>query len=149
MKQEYIDTGKVYYVFKDYPIKQLHPQAHIAAQAAECAGEQGKYWEMHDALFVDPKEWDTTEEAVRSATTRYAGNLALEATQFARCMEPDSPAAANVAANIAEAQRLGLTGTPAFVINGKLLAGAQPLDVFQRVYERELESVGAPKGNGG
>jgi protein-disulfide isomerase len=143
LKQEYIDTGKVYYVFKDYPIKQLHPQAEIASQAAECAGEQGKYWEMHAALFEHPAEWDTTEEVARTTMDRYATDLALEAGQFTSCMEPDSPARADVEANMAEGRRLGLNGTPAFVVNGKLLSGAQPLDVFQRVFDRELKSVGA------
>ena len=143
LKQEYIDTGKVYYVFKDYPIKQLHPQAEIASQAAECAGEQGKYWDMHAALFENAAEWDTTEEAARSAMNGYAEDLALEAVQFASCMEPGSPARADVESNMAEGRRLGLTGTPSFVINGKLLAGAQPLDVFQRVFDRELKNVGA------
>jgi protein-disulfide isomerase len=133
----------VYYVFKDYPIKELHPQAEIASQAAECAGAQGKYWEMHAALFENSAEWDTTEEVARSTMSRYATDLALETGQFTGCMEPGSSAGANVEANMAEGRRLGLNGTPAFVVNGKLLSGAQPLDVFQRVFDRELKNVGA------
>lgn len=143
IKKEYIDTGKVYYVFKDYPIKQLHPQAELASQAAECAGEQGKYWEMHETLFSNPQEWDTTEPAAREAMTKYAGDLQLDSTKFAACMEPGATARSDVEANMAEGRHLNLTGTPSFVINGKLLAGAQPLDVFQRVFDRELASAGA------
>ena len=154
LKQQYIDTGKVYYVFKDYPIKQLHPQAEIASQAAECAGEQGKYWEMHAALFANPGEWDTTEDVAREVMTRYAAELNFDAAQFASCMEPGTTARADVEANMDEGRRLGLTGTPSFVINGKLLAGAQPLDVFQRVLteksstRRIRNKVGGSSGNG-
>jgi protein-disulfide isomerase len=132
----------VYYVFKDYPIIQLHPQAEIASQAAECAGAQGKYWEMHAILFDGASVWDTTEETARTTMAGYAEDLALDAAQFATCMEPDSPARADVEANMAEGRRLNITGTPSFVINGKLLAGAQPLNVFQRVLTRELQNAG-------
>ncbi len=142
IKKAYIDTGKVYYVFKDYPITQLHPQAEIASQAAECAGAQGKYWEMHEALFAQPEEWDTTEAAARDAMTRYAQEFSLDGTQFASCMQSDTLARSDVEANMAEGRQLGLTGTPSFVINGKLLAGAQPLDVFERVLDREIQSAG-------
>ena len=55
LKRDYIDTGKVRYVFRDYPLAQIHPQARKAAEAAHCAGDQGKYWEMHDRLFRNQK----------------------------------------------------------------------------------------------
>ncbi len=127
----------MYYVYKDFPIMQLHPQAHIAAEAAECAGEQGAYWRMHRTLFAAPSEWDTTEEAARAAFTRYAVDLGLDGARFDSCMagggyQPD------ILANMAEGRRLGVTGTPAFIVNGKIMAGAQETEVFRRVLDREL-----------
>ena len=124
-------------MYKDFPIVQLHPQAHIAAEAAECAGEQGGYWRMHGALFAAPSEWDTTGEAARAAFKRYAADLGLDGARFDSCMaegryQPD------ILANIAEGRRLGVTGTPAFIVNGKIMAGAQETEVFRRVLDREL-----------
>jgi protein-disulfide isomerase len=130
----------VFYVYKDFPIVQLHPQAHIAAEAAECAGEQGKYWEMHHALFGAPSDWDTTEEAARAAFEAYASDLGLDIAQFAACMQ-QARYRGNVTTNIAEGRHFGLTGTPAFVINGKLLSGAHPVDVFRSVIDRELAAA--------
>lgn len=104
---------------------------------------------MHAALFENSAEWDTTEEAARSTMNSYAAELGLDPAKFVSCMAPGSPARLNVESNIAEGRRLGLNGTPAFVVNGKLLSGAQPLDVFQRVIDRELQSVGAEKGDEG
>lgn len=116
---------------------ELHPQAHLAAEAAECAGEQGQYWEMHTILFASPSDWDTTEAAAREAFAGYATQLGLETEQFAACMS-ESRYRDNVDANLAEGRRLGVTGTPAFVINGKFLGGAQPTEIFKRVIDREL-----------
>ena len=127
----------MYYVYKDFPILQSHPQAGLAAEAAECAGEQGKYWEMHGALFAEPSAWDTTEESARETFRGYAETIGLETAPFEACFE-EGRYGANVQANMAEGRYLGVTGTPAFVINGKLLAGAQPTEVFQQVIEREL-----------
>ncbi len=120
---------------------QLHPQAHLAAEAAECAGEQGQYWEMHTTLFASPSDWDTTEAAAREAFAGYATRLGLETERFVACMT-EGRYRDNVDANLAEGRRLGVTGTPAFVINGKFLAGAQPTDIFKRVIDRELNSLG-------
>ena len=129
----------MYYIYKDFPLTQAHPQAHLAAEAAECAGEQGKYWEMHSALFASPSEWDTTEQAARSSFDRYAGEIGLDPGAFGACMA-EGRYRANVEANFAEGRRLGIGGTPVFIINGKLLTGAQPTDVFKRAFDRELKT---------
>ena len=125
-------------MYKDFPIKELHPQAHLAAEAAECAGEQGGYWSMHATLFAAPSEWDTTEDAARAAFGLYAGKLGLDAARFESCLA-EGRYRPDVEANMAEGRRLGVTGTPAFIINGKIMAGAQPVEVFQRVLNRELK----------
>ena len=130
----------MYYVYKDFPIRQLHPQAELAAEAAECAGEQGKYWEMHKALFARPSQWDTTAQAARAAFARYAEDIELDLEAFAACLDTGRQRP-NVEANMAEGHYLGITATPAFVINGKLLSGAQATTLFKRVFDRELKAL--------
>ena len=130
----------MYYVFKDFPNIRSHPQAHLAAEAAECAGEQGKYWEMHRALFAAPSEWDTTEQAARAAFEHYANEIELDAQLFGGCMA-EGRYRANIEGNWAEGRHLGVAGTPVFIINGKLLAGAHPLHVFKRAFDRELKAL--------
>lgn len=137
IKARYIDTGKLYYVFKDLPILSNHPQAGLAAQAAECAGAQGKYWEMHGKLFAQPQEWDTTSTAARTQFERYADVIGADAVELSRCID-EGRFFDEVRFDIAEATGLGLTGTPAFLINGKLLSGARPPEQFIQVLDREL-----------
>lgn len=138
LKAQYIDTGKIYYVFKDFPITESHPQAALAAEAAECAGTQGGYWPMHDQLFTDQSDWDG-----RSATTaqasfrRYAETIGLDTTAFDQCMTSQQ-FADEVQRDWSEARSLGLTGTPAFIINGKLMSGARPFEQFKQVLDKEL-----------
>jgi protein-disulfide isomerase len=127
----------VYYVYKDFPIVNNHPQAALAAEAAECAGDQDKYWDMHDQLFAQPEEWDTTPEDARSSFRRYAEVLALNADDLLRCVD-EGRYREEVQADFDEAVGLGLNGTPAFIINGKLLVGAQPAEVFVEVLDQEL-----------
>lgn len=141
IKSRYIDTGKLYYVFKDFPIVELHPYAPLAAQAAECAGAQGRYWEMHSKLFARPDEWAASEAEAIAAFQRYAAVLELDVDAHTRCVaerdtEPD------VRRNIDEARALGLGATPMFIINGKLLSGAHPTDVFIRAIDGELRDLG-------
>jgi protein-disulfide isomerase len=142
LKRDYIDTGRVFYVFKDFPIVQLHPQAKLAAEAAECVGRQGAYWQMHEVLFANQSTWDTTAAVARAAFAQYAGDLKIDRHAFETCMD-QGQTRANVEKNMAEGQHLGIDGTPSFVINGKLLSGAQPTETFQRVFDRELEALGA------
>ena len=127
-------------MYKDFPIATLHPQAPLAAEAAECAGEQGRYWEMHRTLFAAPSQWAVSASKARSTFGRYATDHSLDTEQFDACMA-EGRYRANVEANLAEGRYLGVTGTPAFVINGKLLAGAQPAEIFRRVFDRELASL--------
>ena len=140
IKAAYIDSGKVYYVFKDLPIVQAHPQAALAAEAARCAGDQSKYWEMHAALFAAPSEWDTTVTAASAAFAGYASQIGLDPAAFGACMA-DRRYQASVAANLAQGRHLGLTGTPSFIVDGKLLAGEYPFSVFQTAFDHELEAI--------
>lgn len=131
----------MYYVLKDYPIVELHPVAPLAAQAAECAGAQDRYWPMHSKLFAQPDEWAESPDAALAAFRRYAEALQLDADEHARCLA-DGDFADDVNRNVSEARSLGLGATPMFIINGKLLSGAHPTDVFIRAIDGELYDLG-------
>ncbi len=134
--KDYIDTGKVKYVFMDFPLDSIHPQARKAAEAAECAGAQDKYWEMHDKLFGDQATWNGNDKAV-DVFKKYAADLKLDATAFDKCLD-EGKFAAEVEADEQEGLAAGVTGTPAFFINGRYLSGAQPFEVFQQIIDSLL-----------
>jgi protein-disulfide isomerase len=125
--------GKIRWVFRDFPIASLHPQAHKAAEAARCAGEQGTFWEYHDLLFGSQSP--TTIEDFK----RYAEQLKLDLNSFGQCLDSGKHRAA-VEADVQEGARLGVTGTPTFFINGRILVGAQPLENFRKIIEAELRA---------
>lgn len=133
---DYIEAGKVRYVYKDFPLTSIHPQAPKAAEAARCAREVGGddlYWKMHDLLFEGQGEWSGNPES-ESVFKGYAGELGLDQSSFDECLDSGRHAAA-VAANLQEGAGFGITGTPAFYINGQPLRGAQPYEVFVQVIE--------------
>jgi protein-disulfide isomerase/plastocyanin len=128
--KDYIETGKVKYVFRDFPLD-FHPSAQKAAEAAECAGEQGKYWEMHDVLFEN-------QDALGVDTLKmYAVSLGLDTVEFDNCLDSGAMAE-EVLADLADGQAYGVSGTPGFFINGKLLSGAQPFEAFKQEIEAAL-----------
>ncbi len=134
--KDYVETGKVYYVFKDFPITQIHPQAIPAAVAARCAGQQGAYWEMHDKLFEGQSRWANNDQA-NDVFVEFATDLGLDVEAFSACL--DDPAVVDaVNANFAEGVAAGVQGTPAFFINGEFISGAQPYPVFQQTIDRLL-----------
>ena len=122
---------KVKLVFRDFPIDSLHPQARKAAEAARCAQDQGKFWDYHDALFANASKLGP--EQLKTD----AQQVGLDLPSFERCLASGTHAAA-VQKSVDEGMRLGVTGTPAFFINGELVSGAQPVESFARVIEREL-----------
>ena len=136
IEQDYIDTGKVRYLIRDMPLP-IHPNAPAAAYAARCAADQGKYWEMHDLLFQKQTEWSSgnTDELFSG----YAGDVGLSVNSFTTCLA-DGRHKKAVDADMALAQKVGVGGTPAFVINKELIIGAQPFTVFQQAIEKELTS---------
>lgn len=123
--------GKVKLVFRDLPLAQLHPQAPRAAEAARCAQDQGKFWDYHDVLFAQaPKASDDD-------LNRYATDVGLDREKFAGCLSENVHRGA-VQRDIEDATKLGLEGTPAFFINGRLISGAQPMEKFVQMIEDEL-----------
>ena len=145
LERDYIQAGKIKYVFNNLPLDEIHPLAFKASEAAECAGEQGKFWELHDWMFANQKT------LAQANLTSQAKTLGLDLTKFNQCLASDKTAAA-IRANVAEAESLGIDGTPTFVVglvdaknprdnNIKIvgmLAGAQPFSVFKAAIEKAL-----------
>lgn len=140
IKADYIDTGKVRYVFKDFPLRSIHPQAQQAAEAARCAGEQGVYLEMHNALFSRQNDWSGRSDA-GEIFVQLAGEIGADTDAFSACLASGRHAAA-VQADLDEGARLGVNGTPGFFLNGYLLSGAQPYSVFQQAIDSLLAEQG-------
>jgi protein-disulfide isomerase len=126
---ELIETGRVYYLLKDFPLDNLHPEARQAAVAARCAGEQDAYWEMHDVVFESQAEWGGQGEAANTIFSQQAVDLGLDELDFNECLQSGKYDAA-VEANFQEGSRLGVSGTPSFFIDGFPIQGAQPYDLF-------------------
>lgn len=122
--------GQIQFVYRDFPI--TSQESFNAAQAAECAGVQGAYWEYHDALFSG--RYGLGLDAYRA----YAQELGLDADELVQCVEEDRYAQ-EVQADARYASELGVSGTPTFFINGIPLVGAQPLDRFVEIIEAELD----------
>lgn len=126
--------GKIRVVFRDFPLS-FHPRAVPAAVAANCAGEQGKYWEMHKALMLDQRSLEEAD------LTRQATTLELDLAKWNTC-RADPAQAAEVQKDFEDGQAAGVSGTPAFFINGLMISGAQPLSEFERIIDQELAAAG-------
>jgi len=137
LKQEYVDTGKILYVFRHFPLD-IHPEASAAGAAAACAGRQGKFWEMHDRLFAAP-----TRPAAADLST-LALLAGLDVAQFRACVDKDGPAEVRV--DMALGQELGISGTPAFVLGlnkgGESMAPVSSISGADS-YEAFAKAIGA------
>ena len=143
LMKEYVDTGKVRYVAREFPLTSIHKQAQRASQAALCAGKQDKYWEMRERIFIDIKKLG--EENL----TAHAGAISVDMDAWKSCMETDVYAR-KVEADLRDGQKLGIKGTPAFAIGltdpddpdkfraTKLIEGAYPYEAFQEIIEELL-----------
>lgn len=128
---------RVRYVFKHYPIAGLHPDAERAGIAAECAHEQDRFWEYHDALF------DNQADLSQAALLLYARQVEVpNIEQFTECLTTQKYAA-TVEADLQLGNRLGVSGTPTFFINGLPLVGAQPYSTFEAAIQQALQQSGA------
>ena len=128
--------GQIRFVYRDYPLP-FHKQAMPASFAAHCAEDQGKFWDYHNNLFNAPGDLSEADLSKR------ATDLGLDAKAFSACMEAKkSEALINAAYN--DGAAVGVTGTPAFFINGRMLVGAQPVDAFRAVINDELSRKGLP-----
>ncbi len=126
--------GQVRHVFKNLPLP-MHQQAQLAGEAALCAQDQGKFWEFHDWLFENQRTMN------RESMITEAGELGMNADLFTACIS-DGTYQAKVDADMKEARGFGITGTPGFMINGRVLTGAQPLEAFEAIIDEELTLKG-------
>jgi len=136
---DYIKTGKVKYIFRDLPLESIHQNAFKAAEAVSCAGEQDKFWEMHDRLYANQTALGLSD------LPSHAQAVGLDVPRFQQCLDSGKSAAA-IRKNIADAEKASITGTPAFLLgltepNGskvkviRVLKGAQPYAAFKDAIE--------------
>lgn len=136
----YVDTGKVRFAFRDFPLVAIHQNAAKAAEAARCAGEQGKYWEMHDRLFANQKELQPEK------LPEHAKAVGLDDGKFRECLDSGRQAAA-VKKDMDEGTRLGIRGTPTVIVgtsdggnvkNAVIIRGAQSVETFKAELDKLL-----------
>ena len=130
LEKDYIATGKVKFVYRDFPLS-FHPYAQPGAEAADCAGDQGKYWEYHDKIFASQASLSD------SSWEQFATDIGLNLNTFKTCFSSGKHRA-EVQKDFNDGQAAGVSGTPAFFINGKLISGAQPYSVFKQIIDAEL-----------
>ena len=128
IKQEYGD--KVAVVFRDYPLD-FHKNAQKAAEAAECAADQNKFWDYHDKLFANQQALDVV------SLKKYAGELKLKQSAFDKCLDSGQNKD-EVQKDLKDGNAAEVTGTPATFINGRKVTGAQPFEIFQKIIDEEL-----------
>jgi protein-disulfide isomerase len=145
--KEYIQTGKVRFVMREYPLTNIHPYAHKAAEAARCAGDQGKYWQMHDKLFQNQKSLEVTN------LKEYAKTIGLDAQAFNDCLDGGKQVE-KIQRDVLEAQNLRVNGTPGFflglttsgdTIKGTYIEGAQPIELYRQIINSLLKQTDQPQ----
>ena len=144
--KKYVDTGKVRFIMREYPIDTLHRRATATSEAALCAGDQDQYWDMHDSLFDDQKA-NTDEDFLQQAE-----RLGLDTSAFADCMSSDRYME-QIKTDLVEGQKLGVSGTPSFVLGltnpkdpskvhlTKFIRGAQPVQSFSVAIDELIKTA--------
>jgi protein-disulfide isomerase len=129
LQEAYGDQVRI--VWKDFPLTQIHPQAFKAAEAAHCAGDQGRFWEYHDRLFAN-------QSALQPAALKgHASDMRMDTAQFNACLD-ESKYAERVRAGMEMGTRLGVDSTPTMYINGRAVAGAYPYETLAAIVDEEL-----------
>lgn len=135
--KDYVDTGKAVLYYRQYQF--LGPASVVAGNAAECANEQGKFWEFHDYLYQNqPDESDTSMYTVDNLT-QIAGNLGMDTNQFQSCLS-SKKYDKNVSQDLSDGQKAGVSGTPTVFIDGTPIVGAEPYDAFKTLIDQELKN---------
>jgi len=141
IKKEYILTGKAKFVYRDFPLVQIHPGATAAAEGTECAEEQGKFWEMHDAIFDEQeRQGSGTVQFTVDDVKKWAANIGLDTSKFNQCLD-SGKYKQEVEKDLADGSAAGVNGTPATFINGRLVSGAQPFAAFKAIIDEELKKL--------
>lgn len=131
--------SRVKLAWEDFPLSEIHSHAEKAAEAARCAGDQGKYWEYHDSLFADQSKLD------EASLTARANTLHLDQATFQSCLD-SGKFKSQVEADRQAGIKLGISGTPSYFVNGVFASGVQSVEEFQKLIEEELASRGKSHG---
>ena len=121
---------RIHFVYREYPLPN-HQYARMAAEAGQCANEQGKFWPYHDRLFANQQHLTVPE------LKEHAAALGLDTARFNTCVDAHKYASV-IDKDIAIGNDAGVTGTPAFYINGRMISGAQPFEAFKKIIDEEL-----------
>lgn len=141
--REYVDAGKIRLAYVNFPLS-MHPHAEIAAEAAMCAGSQGKYWPYHDALFTSQERWAPLADA-RPVLDSLATAVGLDSAAFAACLTNHAMRDL-VQADMARMEQAGVRATPTFFVGSTKLEGAQPIEAFRQAIDAALaaQPAGTP-----
>jgi protein-disulfide isomerase len=131
--EQYVDTGKARYVYREFPLTELHPAAPKASEAAVCAGEQGKYWEMNEHLFANVDEWSQAADASESFKG-YAQELGLDTNTFNECLDSGA-ATVVVQGDVLAGESFGVNATPYFFINDMPIRGGLPVETLGQIID--------------
>jgi protein-disulfide isomerase len=143
IKREYLETGKIRLAYLNYPLGQ-HPHAVPAAEAAMCAGAQGKFWAFHDSLFSTQREWAPLPDGA-PVFRRIAGGTSVDTAAFAACLR-DHVMRPMIAADRDRGEAQGVGGTPTFFIGSRRIDNAQPFAVFKPILD---SAIAAARGGSG
>ena len=138
IEKEYINTGKVRFVYRDYPLPS-HPMAVSFAEATECADDQDSYWEMHDMIFEEQEKLGegTITSITAEELSEWADELDLDVEEFDACME-EHKYLDEISKDTEDGNKAGVSGTPIFFINGEMVRGALPFESFKTVIDGKL-----------
>jgi protein-disulfide isomerase len=134
LKKEYIDTGKVKLVFRDFPLT-THPEAVLAAMAVNCARDQNKYWEFHDKVFRE--QYNKGDDVIRlkpADLKKWAKDIKLDSAAFDQCLDSEKYKG-EVMKDKMEGEAAGVQGTPTFFINGRVMGGAQQYPEYKKLID--------------
>lgn len=146
LEKNYITTGKVNFVYRDFPIESIHPNAVPAALAAECADDQGKFWMIHSMIFDTLRIWQDMESTKAANLFRdFAIELDVNADEFDSCMS-SGKYLNEIRGDLDDGRAYGVTGTPGFFVGNEeigftKLIGAQPFSSFQKVIDGQLNQI--------
>ena len=139
LKKEYIDTGKVKLVFRDFPLTGSHPEALLAAMAVNCARDQHKYWEFHDKVFRE--QYNKGDDVIRMKPAdlkKWAKDVKLDQAAFDQCLDSEKYKD-EVLKDKADGEAAGVQGTPTFFINGRAMGGAHAYPEYKKLIDELLK----------
>jgi protein-disulfide isomerase len=126
---------KLKWVWKDFPLTSIHPQAYKAGEAAHCAADQGKYWEYHDKLFSNQRALQV------ESLKKHAAEIGLQSAAFDGCLD-SGKYTERVRQGMEQGSQLGVESTPTVFINGRVIMGSQPIENFKAIIDDELQRAG-------